>query len=141
MKDELNKIADRVKSLTGPDREVDLLIHAYLTRKKWRWAEFGGAFGKITDPQIAVEVKPWEGTEHEPKFYWDRPDVELVPAFTASLDAAMLLVPEGKSWTLQSSGGPGPMAFVDYCGRFRVGATPALALTAACLRALAEMQP
>jgi hypothetical protein len=58
--------------------------------------------------------------------------------YTASLDAAMSLVPEGRDWTLQSSGGPGPMAFVDYCGRFRVGATPALALTAAALRALAE---
>ncbi len=90
-REDMLALADRVESL---DREVDLLIHAYLTSKKWRWAEFGGAFGKITDPQIAVEVKPWEGTEHEHKFYWDRPDVELVPAYTASLDAAMSLYVE-----------------------------------------------
>jgi hypothetical protein len=61
--------------------------------------------------------------------------VEGPPRFTASLDAAMTLVPEGAKVTMQNFGGPGPMVLVEPNERFAAGTTPALALCAAALRA------
>ncbi len=63
------------------------------------------------------------------------------PPFTAFLDAAMTLVPEGAKVTTQSFGGPGPMALVDPNERFTSAATLALALCAAALRAQAADEP
>ena len=57
------------------------------------------------------------------------------PLFTASLDAAMTLVPEGTEVAMQSFGGPGPMALVKPNERFVSGKTLPLALCAAALRA------
>jgi hypothetical protein len=146
-----------VEALMGPDRETDLLIYAHQTGKQWRWAEFGGAFGTI-DPQaaqVAVQVHPWDGTKHEHKIHFGERDVVIVPAYTASLDAAMSLVPEGwqgdglKWWEGEASScdlvatslegdrwtRTGVMPRVSACA-----STPALALTAAALRALAEQE-
>lgn len=58
--------------------------------------------------------------------------------FTASLDAAMSLVPEGAKVTTQNFGGPGPMVLVEPNERFRSAKTLALALCAAALRARAS---
>lgn len=62
-------------------------------------------------------------------------------AYTASLDAAMTLVPEGWFWTGgRDREGRGAMAVVsqDDCLVPAVAATPALALCAAALRARAS---
>lgn len=59
------------------------------------------------------------------------------PAYTASLDAAMTLVPEGYDWAVfRTNGG---LTVHAWCGSREdvFAATPALALTAACLRARA----
>ena len=71
-KDELLALAERVEALTGPDREVD-------------WAVVT-AIGKA-DFYLQYAKAPLKYRE-------------LVPAYTASLDAAMSLVPEG--WRLGS---------------------------------------
>ena len=70
-----------------------------------------------------------------------------IPRYARSLDAAMSLVPEGCSWDLHSYlSGDRPQAVVttwpDALGRdfANFGATPALALTAASLRARAAKQ-
>ncbi len=80
-----------------------------------------------------------------------RPADEYVPAYTASLDAAKTLVPEGFGWTV---GDKSPWPSIAWCEieglpwkagygwavdrRLMVeAATPALALTAASLRARA----
>jgi hypothetical protein len=65
------------------------------------------------------------------------------PAFTASLDAALTLVPEGDSWTL-SRLGDGlfwcSTSFPDEADNFVCTAkTPAMALAGAALRARAAM--
>jgi len=77
------------------------------------------------------EKAPWEALVHAPGI--DR-FIRLLDA-EAWLDAAMMLVPEGREWTLQSHGGPGPMAFVAHCVRFQLGDTPAEALLAAIEKA------
>lgn len=58
--------------------------------------------------------------------------------FTASLDAAMLMVPPKRGWRVsyQTKYNPKCYATVGKIGVY--AATPALALTAACLRALAS---
>lgn len=65
-----------------------------------------------------------------------------IPKFTASLDAAIGLVPKGYQWTVaQARVGSGAMVCPDNrdadCPNLMFAATPALALLAASLRALA----
>jgi len=112
-------LAERVEKLIGPDREVDA--------------------------EIADAV------------HWDDPitfsdDARLLP-YTASLDAAMTLVPEGWNWMAGNRNQPTARAYVNngelhFTGAAArknpaqqwhevVAATPALALTAAALRARA----
>lgn len=61
------------------------------------------------------------------------------PAYTASIDAALTLVPEGYDWSLDNFDGDRgrPHAWVCKDGPFynATAATPALALCAAALRA------
>lgn len=114
-------LAERVEALSGPDREVD---------------------AKIAD---AIH---WD----DPIVYEDDP---RLLAFTASLDAAMTLVPEGWNWMAGNRDQPlarayvnnGELAFVGAGMRRNpnrqwyetTAATPALALTAAALRAHAAI--
>lgn len=59
-----------------------------------------------------------------------------IPSYTASLDAALTLVPHGKEWEMY--GGVQPVALIYYAGSRYVdgrAATPALALCIAALRA------
>ena len=60
--------------------------------------------------------------------------INIAPHFTASIDAALTLVPEGMQWSIKNQRSPKSVAQV---GAFHEGsaATPALALCAAALRA------
>lgn len=116
-RDALLALADRVEALAGPDREVDAIIQRALgddTTGHW-FADRNGAW--VTDA--------------------------LAPIYTASLDAAMTLAPNayrvrlgrledgrGSAWVYPPTAGP-----ADEWAR--LAATPALALCAASLRALA----
>lgn len=101
----LLELAERVEKASGPDREVDCRIFAHLSGLNFE-----------TAANVVSDFSQWQS-----------------PAYTSSLDAAMSLVPEEHDWDLnwRASG------FVAA----RVGvhvvraATPALALTAAALRA------
>jgi hypothetical protein len=122
-REELLALADRVDALSGPDREVDTWIENHLGLAQF---EQPHPFRSYCDGETRIEPKH----------------------FTASLDAAMTLVPEGHSWTLgqnvhhkhwvcsinylNDEGAPACLA--DSLSR----ATAALALTAAALRAQAE---
>ncbi len=123
MTDELMALADRVEALTGPCRETDVAV------------------SKAVGRHIGIRK------------------------YTASLDAAMALVPDGHVMSLNSTSddekrryrGDVPIADwvamlikqehcgykIDFRGHCRHGyaATPALALTAAALRAIAADQP
>lgn len=108
--EELNALADRVERLEGSDLKTDILIE-----------------------QACV---PPTG---QPKKW-------LALRYTASIDAAMTLVPEGYDWSLDNFDGEfgKPSAWV-HARRSAAeivpvtGATPALALCSAALRARAAL--
>lgn len=119
---ELLALAERVEKAQGADRGLDAAVflacgpHAI----PWRHAEGGNLYSGGL------------GT--------------TAPAYTASLDAAASLVPEGCSWGIVSdffhSGKPaakvGKSRSEASENPWHSAATPALALTAAALRARAE---
>ena len=147
-KTELLALAERVERADGPDRELD--------------AEIALAAG-------------WEkSTDEEWVEYWHLPDKGQIPHiiwqpyrardigafrtalpyFTASIDAAITLVPGGKEWTLDCLDPSRDPRFGHCQARIMLldraddpeelgpqaianGNTPALALTAAALRAIA----
>lgn len=118
----LIELAERVEAATGRDRELDALIHI----------EAGLAEGNT----VAFKTGWCAGSETNPR------PVEA-PAYTASIDAAMSLVPEGWMWV----GGSSPTHNAGMAvtrdgtqdGFDARAATPALALCAAALRARASL--
>jgi hypothetical protein len=137
-REELTKLAERVEALTGADREVDKIIDGALG-----WAKTpnptnaGGLIDMMNGPD-------------------GRTIRRTTPAFTASLDAAMSLVPDGclfmarTLWDGDKTAGsavvfhyaPTETQGLRYDGQSdAIAATPALALTAAALRARAEVLP
>lgn len=112
------ELARRVEALEGPDRRIDAEICLATGNN-------GG------NPVIAPGCDGWlVGSA-------DNPNPVQAPSFTASLDAAMKLVPDKAWWWVEAQ----PLVhgkFLAGCGDERVsgGATPALALTAAALRAM-----
>jgi hypothetical protein len=128
----LVELALRCEQATGADRELDVRISLELSGVGY------------TDKDVADLLT----VRDEPTGYGRyRPADEYVAKFTASLDAAMSLIGKDAFWRLGNDGegpdvsafkatvtsGDGPtLAFHDA-----VAAIPALALTAAALRALA----
>lgn len=82
MREELLKLAERVEQLSGPDREVDALIWLEVTpgatRKETRFIHKASGKEQIIDETRDASRR-----------------LIIVPNYTASLDAAMALVPEG----------------------------------------------
>jgi len=121
---DLLELAARVEGLTGPDREVDALVWLHLPEQAGHaWKHDGNK--KAHARQIA--------------------GVPFVPVYTASVDHALKLVPNG-AWAEGSLGSHvdrrssleihKPCTY-DPIGR-ATAATPALALVSACLRARAH---
>lgn len=120
-------LAERCETATGPDRELDGAIYIAVlipAERAGRIDQNGGFVGWWP------KDGPYVGARE-------------VPAYTASLDAALTLVPEGWHWSADSRRfgyvrGRGPQdGAPDPEGWARGTATPALALCAAALRALA----
>lgn len=122
---EVMKLVERVEALSGPSREVDAEIFAILFPPK--------------PPEEDEEQPPAGfGAGFHAASYWGH-------NYTASLDAALTLVPEGDDICLTMGTGPfvGPFARIWTCDPDREepfdhtanAATPALALTAAALHA------
>lgn len=84
-------------------------------------------------PNFALEQEIARATEHPAS---DRPGF-ICPAYTASLDAAMMLVPENMPMWAVTSRNSATVGNKDNPLSWRFAANPALALTAACLRAIA----
>ena len=120
-------LAERAERAEGADRDLDAEMFARVILRQ--------------AVPLLLRLSGW--VEH------DEQD-ECAPAFTASLDAALSLVPEGWRWSLDHTQMPG----CRDCGRATLyapgdgwtpadvaeiyAATPALALVAAALRARAE---
>lgn len=124
----LEALAARVEAATGPDRELD------------------AAVVRAIHPGAVIE--PYCAGDDEPVVFHAAPLVNNkaeLPAYTASIDDAMTVVPEGwhvsyasedrhsRSWGWTLRGGYG----VERTGR---AATPALALLAAALCAIPANQ-
>lgn len=123
---ELLALAEQCENASGPDRVLDAAI-----------------MGLFTNSVESDNGEWWWGPHDAPP--------QRVPAFTASLDAALALVPEGMAWSvgqnvhhkhwlarvqiIDADGGP------TSVGRCEGAATPALALCAAALRARAASAP
>jgi hypothetical protein len=145
-REEINKLADRVEGLTGPDREVDCRVQLV----------------KNPTATIMTHGRGWKG-EHSAKYTFA---VDLIddwesfalfidaPRYTASLDAAMSLVPEGmhpsvsknvrsdiwRAWVVTTTYDKFRKPIYNHKDATEA-ATHALALTAAALRARAEVLP
>ena len=122
-RDELLALAERVEAATGADKSLDTWIENHLDLARW---ERAGGYGDQDYNRL------------EPR------------AYTSSIDAALTLVPSGMPWSInypandggqRSCHGIRTKPSADICGVFGCAATPALALTAAALRALAQETP
>jgi len=118
---ELMALAERVEQATRADRELDAQI----------------ACSRLPDiSKLAVLNTPEKWVRAALTEHWN------IPPYTASLDAAMTLVPKRASWSLYDIVGKRESVrmWCDGIDVLCAGATPALALTAACLRALAAQE-
>lgn len=121
---DLLKLAERCEAATGPDRELDGAVHTAVTG-------FEPRRGGIGWPDNALVVPGFPG--------W----VPL-PAYTASIDAAMSLVPSGMEFGCGSKDDSG--SAWAWVGKFHgplnieegEPTSAALALCAAALRARSE---
>ena len=127
---DLLALADRVEALTGPCRETDAQIA--LAFNLYDRPEDLGCFVDLAEAVVGGGGQTW-----------------APPAYTASIDAAMALVPE-RSWTrldvwTKDLGGCTASVYLigrDIEGGFSAhAATPATALAAAALRARAAQVP
>ena len=120
----MTTLADRIEGLAGPDREVD--------------AEIAKAVGTLHGPEEIVDF------ESRSVVYID----EQARPYTASIDAAMTLLPDNCGYALRKSIGLSPLVSLQLDGDgwqidrtvdgwtdWHRGATPALALCAAAIRA------
>lgn len=136
----MKDLIERVERAEGPCRELDVAIAVSID---WRWDDW-----EEGDPTVRGHVEKhglgWMVERcRQSVTVWPR----LLPAYTASIDAAMTLLPDG--WRLRQMHFAAPCADCRkwtinlYGGRegencfHAEAATPALALVAASLRALA----
>jgi hypothetical protein len=149
--DELRVLAARVEAATGADVELDVRIHQIIAPDTPVLLDQGAIArdGKPARPVVRGVLRdfPLAGWTD-----WHSLALEFgAPAYTASLDAAVTLVPVGWKWSailrdtpLGPNTGEGVVTNgkLHYTGEHRgwdvFAATPALALVAAALRALAE---
>jgi hypothetical protein len=141
---DLLELAARAEAAEGPSRELDGLVFAALNSDKQ--TVIGNEPGRFPQKPIYGSIT----LVMERVGGKDGADYIGAPAYTASIDAAASLVPKGWYWTLDNYQGvgnpengrpctadianPPDWDFIQCLG----AATPALALTAAALRALAS---
>lgn len=123
----LLELAERCEWAEGPDRELDALIAANLrvgTEHGWAFKNYPQWIGRA-DGRVHLD-------DGGPSF--------SAPAYTASLDAAMTLVPtDHPKWAVtgRNSATCGPKHGEGGPLEWTFAATPALALCAAALKARA----
>lgn len=131
---ELLALAERLEAAAGPDRELDEAIAMVMGWSR-EWVDHG--FRKTTEWKRPEGASLPIGTLAEPPF------------FTASIDAARSLVPEEWAWSAgidtpipgfspaSANAWPQAQPFPVELDIFTDGATPALALVSAALKARA----
>jgi hypothetical protein len=133
---ELLALAERVECASGPDRELDAEIAA---------ACYGG---EIVWKTANHTMEQYPARRHASTMHVGGFCNAYVPTYTSSIDAAASLVPEGCEVKLVFHTNPAFHAraavhrhVLDGSVPSHRGATPAIALTAAALRARAEEAP
>ena len=125
----LLELAERVEAAEGPDRLLDANIHWQVRREDFEADE------EHTDATYCYARGGWTLNRADRYFL----DTVPVPAYTASLDAAMTLANSDR-WSLLSADGEDTACATVLTSEDAYhsdAATPALALTSACLRARA----
>jgi hypothetical protein len=133
-KTELAELADRCEKASEPDRELDARIVEALGYRR----------------TVEREGEVWRYYGSGPLGNFERLAKATLPRFTASLDAAMLLLPDSTMHMVQDQARK-EVGWVCYAAinidpenalmTFEGGAaTPALALCAASLRAIASLE-
>lgn len=141
---DLSQLIERIEAADGPDREIDRAIMSalgFVYREEQR--SIGLTYGKAWDMHLHRE--------------WVRGDEIVadacVPNYSKSIDAAMTLVPNGLEWELFGYDAKRDPRFGCFQARIKLlryeddpeepgpesianAATPALALSAAALRAI-----
>lgn len=122
-------LIERIEGAEGPSRELDAEIFIAVCWPDWRIQ---------TDCEKFPE-QVQSGRIQEPNGCGWR----NAPAYTASLDAAMSLVPEGWHWTVNDFGDHASAYLINAAHEMarphkQFQATPALALCAAALRAIGD---
>lgn len=131
MTQQLLELAERCEAATGPDREIDAQIIVTLEHPEYRY------------PDEVLNRKPSSWDEAAGRFRHDGFGGSIPwPAYTASIDAALTLVPSGHLWQVNQweTGADAHMAPTRpiYSPQPKAkAATPALAICAAALRARA----
>ena len=124
----MNDLADRIEALTGPCREVDAAIMAINFDWRRRALSKGSPFRDLC--WVDKSSGKWKTTARQGYEY------------TASIDAAMTLVPEGGFAEINTYENPDCFVWPgkgEECFQ-GTGATPAIALAAAAIRARAASQ-
>jgi hypothetical protein len=143
----LLELAERCEKAEGPDRELDCLIWCAVNGIAPKWT---GVRGELLDADREGIIGWVDPGKHSRNFSTNRSTTGpgSIPSYTASLDAAMMLVPKG--WH-DSIYGLGVMA-ADLCcvhleppeydgpGERSEAATRPLALCAAALKARATQE-
>ena len=123
-------LAERCEQATGPDRALDFMI----LKRVRGLRDLGCGLYEMGNWYYALNDD--DPSEKHPPF----------PSPTASLDAALALVPDGHDWRIEVESGRQPGAICCHPDQWSAcpgvtmysAATPALALCAAALRARAE---
>ena len=133
--EQFEALALRCERATGPDRELDLAMWSAVTGESWRWHEAFPSQSVITCDRYGANAA-------------GNPIVTL-DEFSASLDAALTLVPEGMRPSVGQNVHHGywhafVQSIVDSTPHQLGGAVSdtsgALALCAAAIRARAQME-
>ncbi len=135
------KLAERIEALDGMNNNGDMTILTADIARALGWvrvtpSEAGNKTGHWVAPEDCRDGKPVYCSLHGTEIHRSPPN------WLWSLDAAMTLVPKGWEWLkLLRTDGRNHIAVEDTSNReanfgyFSIAATPALALSAAALRA------
>lgn len=150
-KQELIALASAIEKLEGPCRETDALVHRAVYPDQLIMTDAGGYKGERPVRHTPIGALEWNN-------WADIADLIQAPRYTASIDAAMTLVPTGHTVQLSDweheqlreqgawqaivlpRGARGGMTDYTFSNRCDHASTPALALCAASLRAIASQE-
>lgn len=123
-------LAARVEAMDGPSREVDVLIGI---ATDWKHRHAPCSMSELANLMSAEEMAR-DAESHQSI-------LKELPRYTASLDAAMQLVPPEYGFQVDGYGDHWWASLSEDEGFNANCRTPALTLTAAALRARAMMEP